>query len=61
MIYITARIEVIRKTPIAVVASFANGVSVEAPKPTDGTGNGSAPSVPKDVMPEESEVYDTED
>ena len=36
-------------------------LEVETPKPPDGAGNGSAPSAPKDVLPEEDEVYDAED
>jgi len=42
MMYITARIEVARKTPVAPVAPLAKGVSVETPKPTDGADDGVA-------------------
>ncbi len=51
MMYITARIEVARKTPVAPVAPLAKGVSVETPKPTDGADDGVA---------EESEVWANE-
>ena len=40
MIYITAKTEVLRKTPVAPVAPLAKGVSVETPKPTDGADDG---------------------
>jgi len=36
MIYITAKVEVLRKTPVAPVAPLANGANVETPKSTDG-------------------------
>ncbi len=42
MIYITAKVEVLRKTPVAPVAPLAKGVSVETPKPTDGADDGVA-------------------
>ncbi len=42
MMYITARIEVARKTPVAPVPPLAKGVSVETPKPTDGADDGVA-------------------
>ena len=55
MIYITAKVEVLRKTPVAPVAPLANGVSVERSKPTD--------DMDDDVLPaaEEDEVYDHDD
>ena len=51
MMYITARIEVARKTPVAPLAPVA----------INGAGKGSVPSAPKDVVLEEDEVYDAED
>ncbi len=48
MIYITAKVQITGKTPIA-------------PFAINGAGNGSVPSAPKDVVLEEDEVYDAED
>jgi len=48
MIYITAKVQITGKTPIA-------------PFAINGAGNGSVPSAPKVVVLEEDEVYDHED
>jgi hypothetical protein len=54
MIYITAKVPSVRKTPIAPFASFANGISVKRPEPTEGNDHHL-------LATEEDEVYDTDE